>query len=149
MDTIVSEIVNEAAIALGFKKKGSYWYRPFSEVIHVVGLQKSQWGRQYYINLAVWVNAVEKREFPKTRECHIQCRVDAVPGCPGEIGQALDEEDSWKMDADTRRDIFKLALNNGEFLFFRELRSFEDVKRFVESKSNPRCAIKGSLMAII
>src|SRR5689334_1328791 len=112
MSGTVTSNLNQELIALGFKRKATYWYRAINDVVDVVGLQKSRWGEQHYINLAVWIKKIEKRDFPKVRECHIQCRLDAVSETPDNLSRALDEEDSWKMDADTRREIIKLALCN-------------------------------------
>jgi Domain of unknown function (DUF4304) len=149
MSDTIPNILNDELVALGFKRKATYWYRASNDVIHVVGLQKSRWGEQHYLNLAVWVSKIEKRDFPKVRECHIQCRLDAFPETPDDLSRALDEEDSWKIDADTRREIIKLSLCNAEFLFFRELGSFESTKRYLKGNPDPRCAVTQSLKAII
>jgi hypothetical protein len=37
----------------GFSKTSGSWYRVTNEVITVVQLQKSQYGLQYYVNLAL------------------------------------------------------------------------------------------------
>jgi hypothetical protein len=121
MEIPVKEIVNDELTKLGFEKGGLNWYKHYKEVIHVVALQKSAWGNSYYINLAVWVNELGSSEQPKCRECHLQVRLDSIDGSPNEIDAALNEEDYWKMNAEQRRDIIKLALCNAEFAFFENL----------------------------
>ena len=119
-------IIGEELELLDFKKHRADWYRQGEQVIFVVGLQKSQWGNQHYINLAIWVNALGEAQFPCVQECHIQCRLENLsPDKANALAGALDEEDGWKMDAEERRDIIKFCLGNAEFLFFRELNTFE------------------------
>ena len=149
MDESVARILSHELSALGFLKKANLWYKRKHDVIQVIGLQKSNWGNQYYVNVAVWVDKIERKEFPKCQECHIQCRLDSLPDNPDCLLQALDEEDSWKMDTATRRDILKLALCNAEFIFFRELDSFENVKRYIISGRASKFAVTQSLKRCI
>jgi hypothetical protein len=97
------------------------------------------------VNLAVWVKEFGANERPKSREYHLQVRIGRVPGCPDEIDAALNEEDYWKMDAQQRREIIKLAFCNAEFEFFRELTSFEKVKQFVKTRVGMNLAVNKSL----
>jgi hypothetical protein len=98
MSGTVASIVNELLTELNFKRKGSCWYKDYNEVAQLVGLQKSEWGKEHYLNLGIWVNKIERRKFPKIPECHIQCRIDTISDHADDIQRALDEEDSWKMD---------------------------------------------------
>ena len=68
-DTFVS-IMNRN----GFHKKSDTWYRRTDDAILVVNLQKSDYGYQYYINLAVWLKALGENAFPKEHHCHIRLR---------------------------------------------------------------------------
>jgi hypothetical protein len=145
MEIPVKEIVNDELAKLGFKKRGLSWYKHYKEVIHVVALQKSVWGNSYHINLAVWVNELGSSEQPKCRECHLQVRLASIDGSSNEIDAALNEEDYWKMDAERRRDIIKLALCNAEFAFFQELKSLEQVKQFVKNRPRINLAVTKSL----
>src|SRR6187402_3646282 len=108
MQLSVKEIVNSEMTALGYKRLGLHWYKPYSEVIHVVELRKSQWGDYYTLNLAIWVNKLGLNKHPKSRECNLQVAINRVDGCPDDIDAALNQEDYWKMDAEHRREIIKL-----------------------------------------
>lgn len=145
MEIPVKEIVHDELTKLDFKKRGLNWYKRYKEVIHVVALQKSAWGHSYYINLAVWVNELGLSEQPKCRECHLQVRLASIDGSPNEIDAALNEEDYWKMDAEQRRGIIKLALCNAEFAFFQELKSFAQVKQFLKSRPCINLAVTKAL----
>jgi len=58
----------------GFGKKSDGWYLSMDDTILVVNLQKSNFGEQYYINLAVWLNELGQITFPKEYQCHIRTR---------------------------------------------------------------------------
>jgi hypothetical protein len=149
MKTPVKEILHEELTALGFERGGEFWYKHFDEVIQVVGLQKSNWADQYYINLAVWIKQLGKNDFPKPRECHLQCRLGVITEKATELDGALDEEDYWKMDAEQRREIIKLAVCNAEFVFFRELEALEQVKLFLRGNPDANFAVAQTLKAIV
>lgn len=145
MEIPVKEIVDGELRLLGFKKNGLHWYKAHPGLVHVIELRKSRWGKFYTVNLAVWVNEFGSNDRPKSRECHLQAAIGRVPGCPNEIDAALNEEDYWKMDAEHRKEIIKLAFCNAEFAFFRELTSFDKVKQFIQSQPRMNLAVTKSL----
>jgi hypothetical protein len=61
----------------GFRRKSKSWYLRTDDTILVVNLQKSIYGDQYYVNLAVWLKALGENVFPKEYHCHIRSRVVA------------------------------------------------------------------------
>ena len=77
----------------GYQRKGSSWYFDAPEAILVVNLQKSQWGRQYYVNLAVWLKALGDAVSPKENHCHIRSRLAGA-----KTEQALDLSDTSLTD---------------------------------------------------
>ncbi len=141
MEIPVKEIVDDELKSMGFKKNGLHWYKVHSEVVHVIELRKSRLGSYYTVNLAVWVKEFGLTEQPKSRECHLQVAIGRVPGCPDEIDAAMNEEEYWKMDAEHRRELIKLAFCNAEFEFFRELTSFDQVKQFVRTQPGMNLAV--------
>ena len=69
----------EAALkSARFIKKSGSWYLENDETILVVNLQKSNYGDQYYVNLAVWVKALGDATYPKENKCHICLRIDSL-----------------------------------------------------------------------
>ena len=129
----VKEILNAELLLLGFHKHNACWYKDCEEIICVVGLQRSQWGKQYYINLAIWIKSIGQAEYPQVRECHIQCRLENIlTEKADDLRAALDEEDAWKMDLEERRDILKLGVCNADFLFFLELNTLGKIRNFIQ-----------------
>ena len=51
----------------GFIKKGDSWYFNEAETILVANLQKSNFGKQYYVNLAVYVKQFGEERFSELR----------------------------------------------------------------------------------
>jgi hypothetical protein len=62
----------------GFRKKSGSWYLDAPETILVANLQKSNWGPQYYVNLAVWFKALGTEEAPKEQFCHLRKRLESI-----------------------------------------------------------------------
>ena len=72
------------------KQSGS-WYRANDAVITVVNLQKSDYSRNYYINVAFWLKALGEEKFPKAHVCHVGIRLDMLlPDQAEEIKALLD-----------------------------------------------------------
>src|SRR5688572_11144963 len=74
----VRAAVEEFGAKVGLKKRAKTWYARSAEVLGIVNLQKSQWGPQYYVNLAFWFVALGADEVPKEREGHVRTRFDAL-----------------------------------------------------------------------
>lgn len=62
----------------GFIRKGTTLYRDQPETLAVVNLQGSQWGGRRYVNVGLWLKAVEEPGQPKENECHIRTRLDQL-----------------------------------------------------------------------
>jgi hypothetical protein len=75
---LVARTLREYLSNAGYKHKGNTWYCETDETILVINLQKSQYGKQYYLNLGVWVKAFEPAAFPKEHKCHIRARLGDI-----------------------------------------------------------------------
>lgn len=64
--------------ASGFNKKGDSWYRRTDDAIVVANLQKSNFGEQYYVNLAAWLTVVAEAQQPKEHQCHVRLRATSL-----------------------------------------------------------------------
>lgn len=89
----VQRTVDEFGHEAGFEKKSGSWYQHGEEVIVVLNLQKSQYGPQYYVNVAFWLRQLGEERYPKEHKCHVRLRLeDVVPDTEEEIGRLLDLE---------------------------------------------------------
>jgi len=73
----------ESAIAplmksAGFSKKGRTWWRAHAEAIDVLNLQKSEFGDQLYVNLAVYLRELGAEDRPPQHRCHLRARLERV-----------------------------------------------------------------------
>lgn len=88
-DSLVNPVkaaVAEAFAGAGFTKKSDTWYHETPEAVLLGNLQKSQFGEQYYLNLAVWMKAVGEAKWPKEHQAHVRLRVEAlVRGFPVDL----------------------------------------------------------------
>jgi Domain of unknown function (DUF4304) len=78
-----------------FFKKGQSWYFNGQDSIVEVNLQKNDWTEAYFINIEIWLKALETIEFPPKHECHISSRAEQLFSKEREtIIQALSLENS-------------------------------------------------------
>lgn len=95
----------------GFRRKGTTLYRDQEETIAVVNLQGSQYGGRYYVNVALWLRAVEEEPFPKAHKCHLQTRLTTLRALNASEDEAYLNLSSDLSDEDRRRD-FRAALDS-------------------------------------
>lgn len=99
MSKTVKQIVSSIATGLGYRSQGrsSNSYRDLPELIHVIGLEKSRWGGDNYLETGIWLKVFGPDESPKYYECHVRMRLDTNCGLDlGEVDSALNEESSGK-----------------------------------------------------
>lgn len=131
----VKQIVSKAARRLGYRScHSSNWSKDYTDLIHVIGLQKSRWGLQYYLETGIWLKTFGPRESPKFFECHVQTRLDSDSGFGTDVDSALNEEDYWKMHAEERSRIISETLRRGELEFFGRAKTLEDLRDLVMNR---------------
>ena len=88
----------------GFLKRSSTWHRRQPETIAVLNLQRSQYGPQYYVNVALWLLPLGETDAPKEHKCHVRTRLGTLvgPAREGRVAALLDLEAA--IDEETRRD---------------------------------------------
>jgi hypothetical protein len=64
--------------AAGFKKRSLSWYLYGRDTIVVVNLQRSDWNKDYYINIGIWLKALGDETFPKYYKCPMVWRVEEL-----------------------------------------------------------------------
>jgi hypothetical protein len=103
----------------GYTKKSGYWYRRQAESIAVVGLQRSQYARAYYLNVALWLLALGEAVAPKEHTCHVRTRADRLALDTDAIAIALSLEER----VSDRSAVLEAALGRADEL----LRSCETI----------------------
>lgn len=73
------EAVGRKLKPAGFKKANSVtWYRRNDETVSVLNLQRSLYSAQYYINVALWLNALGDLSAPREHLCHVRFRWEKI-----------------------------------------------------------------------
>lgn len=88
--------------SVGFSKKSGSWYRTGDGVVTVVELQRSQYGKQYYINVALWLLALGDATAPREHACHVRTRLSRLVGDSESELAALLDLDTLRADSDRR-----------------------------------------------
>lgn len=69
------EKLNNYLKALGFKKKSLTWFKEKKEFTLLIGLQKSSWSPEYYVNVGIMLEKKDVKDL-KTYKSEVQYRVD-------------------------------------------------------------------------
>ena len=101
-----AQIIKPRLKELGFKKSGLNWRRSLPDLVHVVNIQRSQWGPEFYINLGVYITALGSDDQPRHNRCHIRARLPH-DGKPSE--QVLSEAEAWFAALDSMAALSELA----------------------------------------
>ena len=125
----------------GFKVRSNTWHKQCEDTILVVNLQKSQWGPQFYINLAVWVRRLGDASAPKEYQCHIRQRATSLPDTRAKtLERALDLEDE-SMGMQEREACIDEFMRESAIPFLESLSTIEGIRLALEAQK-----LKGSLI---
>lgn len=94
MNTKELEAVFDSVLTpAGFRRHKDTWYKTNEDTITLVNIQKSQWGGQYYVNLAVYLRDLGKATSPAEHQSHIRLRLASISGSDTPaVEEALDLE---------------------------------------------------------
>ena len=108
---VLKQTLDGDAAYAGFSKHSGAWYLRQAETMAVIELQKSEYGPQYYVNVALWLLPLGDSRFPREEKCHIRTRLDALfREEEKRLKQILDLE--HPMDEATRETQFRGILEN-------------------------------------
>jgi len=62
--------------AVGFTKLGATWHRAKPPFIQVLNIQGSQWSRNFYFNLGIYITEMGDSDKPRENHCHVRGRLD-------------------------------------------------------------------------
>jgi hypothetical protein len=96
---VLQTTFDERATGGGFMKRSGSWYRRQEDTIAVLQLQKSQYGDQYFVNVALWLLSLADAEHPKEQTCHLRSRLSRLlPDEETKLSALLDLESSMPDD---------------------------------------------------
>jgi hypothetical protein len=75
---VVQGTVDAVLAPIGFKRRGSVWTRSRDSITQVVGLQKSQHGSQFYVNVGIGFDAAGTTSPIREKDLGIRLRADSI-----------------------------------------------------------------------
>lgn len=125
----------------GFKKKSDSWYLSSEETISVINLQKSDFGKLYFVNIGVLLKCICKEDFPKEYKCHIRFRwTSLIPQDEKKLERLMDFNDEIISDADRLREISRL-LEAFILPFFSSAKTLDGLRKLFKSNNWPVCLV--------
>ena len=145
-----TEIIAPLLESKNFKKKDArLWLRQKADCWNLVGLQKSDWGNQFFINLGIWLPVLNPNPRPRVQNCHIQVRLNRVASNDAGLERVLDFEDEWKVDPDQRKFEFYCAFQDAEQKCFDVFTSLDAIRRYFVSHPTGYFGIQRELAAAL
>lgn len=96
----------------GLRRSGTTWYLESEEAVAVVNLQSSNFGEQYFINLASWLKCFGEEKNPKENKCPIRIRLtSAFPTERGKIESVFDLEHISLSDVEREKEAETIVSN--------------------------------------
>lgn len=125
----------------GFKKKGATWYLESDDVIGLVNLQSSNFGDQFYVNLAVWLKVLGDNPTPKEHQCPVRTRLtSAFPDEQARFEQAFDFESESLSDTKRAEEISEIV-NKWIIPFARKIQNLDSLKSAIDTDELRNAAI--------
>ena len=121
--------------ALGFKKKARTWTRETPDAFQVVNLQKSAFGEQVYVNVAVYLKALGDETSRPEHRCHIRARLERV------APESLSEEIRSLNASLPMPDLLLSALLDRAVAWLERVSSRPGLDSFVESAMAKHCFV--------
>ncbi len=134
---ILALAIGRSLSPAGFKRKGASWFFASSDTISVLNLQKSNYGPQYYVNVAIWLNQLGEATFPPEHKCHIRFRWEKlIPPDEKQLAGLLDLADTTRSDSDREAEICRV-IDTWVLPFFVKLRSLKQLSALFNSSEWP------------
>lgn len=127
---------------LGFSKKGKHWVRETAQCFSIVSLQKSQWGEQFYVNLAAFVKELDPQvTAPKEPQGHFRVRLTHLLPDKTALEHCLDFEN--EVPEEERLGIIGSALRDYGLEWLKSVETLEGIReRLTEG------AVKGAAVSV-
>lgn len=147
MKDIIIETVRRSLEDRGFKRKATTWFLDQHETILLVNLQKSQWEKKYYINLAIWFKVLGAAEsVPKEHLCHVRARLTSLIN--NRLEAALDLE-GQNLGDDEREKVIRKCLQGFGLPFLEACSTLEGLKHQASGGALAKVMVHRSLKQLI
>jgi hypothetical protein len=130
---IIENIISKVLKENNYKKKGLSWYQETNDTVVLLELQKSSWGMQFYINIAVFLKVFGSISLPpKEWKCHIRGRLSSPEG-EDKLGKALDLETEYILDE--RERIILKYLHEYALPILNSFKSLRSIKQLIDNEN--------------
>jgi hypothetical protein len=133
---------------LGFNKREKTWVRETAQCFCLVNLQKSRWGRQFYVNLGAFVKQLGSQvTAPQEQHCHFRVRLTNLLSDKAALERCLDFENEVA-EEERLRTIGSALLHYGvEWL--KSVETLEGIRERLVDQPQQGAAVTLSLKALL
>ncbi|QDU31652.1 hypothetical protein ETAA8_68120 [Anatilimnocola aggregata] len=146
MKTIIETVLDEVLSDEGYRKHGKTWYAMLADVTHVIKLQRSRFGNQYYINVCVWLGPQAEGKLPKEHECHLRSRVEEFSKASLD---AMLDLDNQRVTDEKRSTTLRSTLQKSVLPVLEKMGSIEAVTKLHKRKQLGAFAITAEAFPLI
>ena len=138
---ILTDAIGKSLKPAGFKRKSDTWFLSTDETISILNLQKSDFGRRYYVNIGVWLKCIGEVDVPKEYKCHIRFRwTSLIPQDEKQLERLLDLDDESVSDADRQCELCRL-LEDYLLPFYSIAKTLDGLRMLFKSDNRPVCLV--------
>lgn len=144
-------IINDELVIAGFKRKQTNWYLKTDLGVLLFNLQQSDYGKQFYINLASAPIEIDTEGFPTPKEykCPLRLRLGmAFPQLSDELKLLLDLENHSISDTD-RAQAIRRIVKDYSIPFLLKINGLVNIKRSLEDGTLNSASIRKVLGELI
>lgn len=144
----IVKVLESVLIPLGFCREGLTWYNAAQETVRLVNLQKSDWGAQYYVNLAAWILELGVARHPPERKCHVRVRLSSLVSDSEALDEALDLE-NVSLAAEERAARLKSDLERCATPVLLAMRSVPEIRAWLDTTGARGVVLTGAAREIL
>ncbi len=134
----LSEIFRNELKPLGFKQKADTWYRENEQVVQVLNIDKADFTKCYYVNIALWLKALGPLPIPKEHLCHVRDRWEEVmPQIDRKYLEKLLDLNDTSIGEHERAVELSRLLQTYIIPFFLQMDSLSAIQQAYQTKSLP------------
>lgn len=115
--------------AAGFKKIAATWHRKAGSFIQVFNIQGSQWSRDFYFNLGIYITALGDLDRPSEPHCHVRERLDSIVSNRERFLRLSDFEQ--ELPVEQRRSEFQAIISAYAIPWLERMSSADQLRYYV------------------
>lgn len=128
----IKSVIDSITSSVNFRRKGDTWYSESNDFHILINLQKSNWGKQFYLNLGVSIKGKPDGSLPQEKDCNLRVRLSELFLDQKYFDQIMDFEND-QISITIRKETIENAIANIAIPFLESINTISSMKERVSS----------------